>query len=93
MQKNIYLINSLTNMEKTEIFTVVTIASLLIALVATISLMTKVNALYEDQFIVCNFKKVCIEIDIDDYMSTHNSNIIWSLMQNNIDTFNTGDIE
>jgi hypothetical protein len=80
-------------MEKQNIFTILTIVSLTIALGATISLMTKAQAIYEDQFIVCNYKKVCVEIDIDDYMSTQKSELIWSLMQNNIDTFNTGDIE
>ena len=79
------------NMEKQDIFTVITIASLAIALCATIDIMQKAQGLYEDQFIVCNFKKVCIEIDIDDYMSTQKSELIWSQMENNIDTFNMGD--
>jgi len=64
MQNYLYLIKSLTNMGKTDIFTILTIVSLTIALCATISLMTKVNAqsfepipntpnIAEDQVIVC----------------------------------------
>ena len=64
MQNYLYLIKSCRNMQKQNIFTLVTIVSLTIALGATISLMTKVNAqsfepipntpkIAEDQVIVC----------------------------------------
>jgi len=51
------------------------------------------KSLYEDQFILCNFKNVCQLINIDDYINKQNSSKLWHNFNNDLDTFNLSEID
>ncbi len=45
------------------------------------------RGMYEDQFLVCNFKNICQVIDIDDYISKNASDKLWYNFNHDLDTF------
>jgi hypothetical protein len=92
MTTHIKNLKQIRDMNKQNMFSIVTIVSLTIALCATISLMQKVNAIYEDQLEVCNFKGECTQIDIDDFMTKEKSDHLWSIFNNDIDTYDIKDM-
>jgi hypothetical protein len=92
MTTNIKNLKPYRSMEKQNLFTTITIVSLVIALCATISLMQKVNGIYEDQLEVCNFKGECTQIDIDDFMTKEKSDKLWLIFNNDIDTYDIKDM-
>lgn len=83
-------------MKKQNIFTAITIVSLVIALCATISIMQKASAehisanIHEDQFVICDFKESCIVINADDVLTDEQIEKLWMQFKYELDTFPYG---
>ena len=47
----------------------------------------EIPGMYEDQFLICDFREKCVIIDIDDYMDKETSENIYRLFNEDLDTF------
>lgn len=63
-------------------------------LVATIALgfVLKANAIYEDQYTLCNFDKECFDFNRDDYLSNSQIDEFELFYDNNMDTYDIDDL-
>lgn len=46
----------------------------------------------EDQIIACNFESKCVTLDIDDFMNQDKRDHLWSIYNNDIDTYSVEDL-
>ena len=51
------------------------------------------TAVFEDQFMICNFEDVCTTIDADNFMPQKSIDKIWTQFNDEVDTFDIGELD